>query len=70
MTFMFSLFDCITRSSSLSLEEMKLIATVYWIFQELDFLRLLISSKYGLISLRYSLIDGVLFLSALLSYPI
>ena len=36
-----SLFECITHSSSLCLEEIKLIAIVYWILNVSDFLRLL-----------------------------
>ena len=39
MISMLSLFECILRSSSLSLEEIKLIAIVNWIFHMPDFLR-------------------------------
>ena len=48
MTFsMLSLFECITRFSSLSIEEIKLFAIVNWIFHVSDFLRLFIMSfKY------------------------
>ena len=47
-----SLFEWITRFSSRSLEEIKLIAIVNWIFHVSDFLRsFMISFKYGLISL-------------------
>ena len=68
---MLSLFECITHSSSLSLEEIKLIAIFNWIFHVSDFLRLfMMSFKYGLILLRYSLTDRVLFLSTLLSNSI
>ena len=66
---MLSLFECITRSSSLSIEEIKLFAIVHWIFHLLDVLRLfMISFKYGLMLLKYSSTDSVLFLSRLLSY--
>ena len=59
-------FECITPSSSLSLEEIKLIAFFIWIFHVSDFFRLFIMSfKYGLIVLRYSSTDSV-FLSPLL----
>ena len=69
MISMVSLFECITRSSSLSKEEIKLFAIVNRIFHLSDFLRLVIMSfKYGLILLRYSLTDNVLFSSLLLSY--
>ena len=62
-----SLFKCITRSSCLSLEEVKLIAIVNWIFHMLNFLKLfMMSFKYSLILLRYSATDSVLFLSPLL----
>ena len=59
---MLSLFECITRSSSLSIEQTKLFAIVYWIFYLSDFLRIFMSFKYALILLRYSSTDGVLFL--------
>ena len=60
---MLFLFECITRSSSLSsLEEIILIVIANWIFHALDFVRpYMICSKYGLIVLRYLLIDSVLF---------
>ena len=65
-----SLFECITRSSSLFLEEIKLIATVNWVFHESEFLRLFnMSFKYHLILLKYSSTDSV-FLSSLLLYSI
>ena len=68
---MLSLFECITRSPSLSLEEMKLVAIVNLIFHVSDFLGFfVVSFKYGLILLRYSSFDSVLFLSPLLSYSI
>ena len=68
---MLSRFECITCSSSLSLEGIKLIATVNWIFLVSDFLRLLMMScKYGLTWLRCFSTDNVLFLSAWLSYSI
>ena len=53
---MLSIFEWITRSSSLSLEEIKLIGIVNCIFHVSDNLKLFMisSSKYGLISLRYS----------------
>ena len=69
-----SLFECITCSSSLPTEEIKLFAIVNWIFHVSDFLSLfmfiyLYSFKCGLILLRYSSTDSILFLSLLLSYP-
>ena len=71
MIYMLSLFECITRSSSLSLEDMKLFFIVYWTFHALDFLRsFIISFKYGLNLLRYSSNGSVLFLSLLGSYSI
>ena len=55
MISMLSLFECITCSSLLSLEELKLIATVNRIFDGLGFLRLsFMDFKYDLILLRYS----------------
>ena len=64
---MLSLFGCIKRSSSLSMEEIKLFTIAYCIFHVSDILRLFIMSfKYGLILLRYYLTDSVLFLSTLL----
>ena len=68
---MFSLFECITRSLQLSLEDIKLIAIAKWIFHVSDiFISFIISFKYDLILLRYSSIDNALFLSTLLSYLI
>ena len=55
MIFILSLYECITCSSLVSLEETRLIAAVNWIFHVLYFLRLfMISLKYGLISSIYS----------------
>ena len=69
MISMLSLFECITRSSSLSMEEKKLFDIVNSIFHVLDFLRLfMMSFKYVLILLKYSSTDIALFLSPLLSY--
>ena len=63
---MLSLFECITFSSSLSMEVIKLFAIANWIFYVPDFIRLfMISFKYGLTLLRYSSTDSVLFLSVL-----
>ena len=60
MISMLSLFECITCSSSLSLEEIKLIAIVNCISNVSDFLRLfMMSFKYGVILLRYSSTDKV-----------
>ena len=71
MISMLSLFECITRSLSDPLEDIKLIAIANWIFHVSDVLGLFaMSFKYGLISSRYYLIDGVLVLSSLLSYLI
>ena len=69
---MLSVFECVTRSFSLSMEEIKLFAIANWIFHQMsDFFRLFIMSfKYGLILLRYSSAYSVLFLSSLLSYSI
>ena len=68
---MLSLFECITRSSSLSMEEIMLFAIINWTFHVSDFLRLfMMSFKYGLILLRYSSTDIVLFLSPFPSYSI
>ena len=68
---MLSIFEWITRSSSLSLEEIKLIGIVNCIFHVSDNLKLFMmsSSKYGLISLRYSSAYSVLFLSPLIITP-
>ena len=68
MISLLSLFECITRSSSLPLKEIKLIAIVNWGFHVSDFFMMFF--KYGLIILRYSSIDCVLFLPSLLSYSI
>ena len=71
MISMLSLFECITSSSSLSIEEIKLFAIVNWIFYVSDFLRLfMMSLKYGLILFRCTSADSALFLSPLLSYSI
>ena len=72
MTFMLSLFECITRSSSLpSSEEEKLGIIVNWIFHVTACLRSFIMSlKYGLILSRYPSTDSILFLSPLLLYSI
>ena len=71
MIFMLLLFECITHSSPLSIEEIKLFAIVNWIFQVSDFLRLfMMCFKYGLTLLRDSSTDSVLFESPLLSYSI
>ena len=65
------IFWIITRSSSLSLKERKLIAIINWIFHASDFLRFfMISFNYGLILLRYLSTNNVLFLQPLLSYSI
>ena len=68
MISLLSLFECITRSSSLPLKEIKLIAIVNLGFHVSDFFMMFF--KYGLIILRYSSIDCVLFLPSLLSYSI
>ena len=49
MVSLLSLFECITCSWSLSLEEIKLVA----VFQVSDFLRLFISFKYGFIKVFF-----------------
>ena len=68
MISLLSLFKYITHSSSLSMQEIKLFGIVSLIFLVSDILGLLlISFKYGLILLTYSLTDTVLFLSLLLS---
>ena len=55
MISMLSLFECITRSSILSMEEIQLFAAVDLIFHVTDFLRLfMMSFKHELILLRYS----------------
>ena len=63
MNYILSLFECIMRSSSLYLEEIKLIAIVSWIFHVSNFLR-------SFMIFWYSSIDSALFLSPLLSYSI
>ena len=69
MVSMLSLLQCITHSSSLSMEEIKLIAIISWIFHVPEFLRLFIMPlKYGLILIRHSSTDSVSFLSLLPSY--
>ena len=69
MISMLSIFECITPSSSLSMEEITLFAIVNWIFLVSNFLRFYIKSfKYGPILLRYSSTDNVLFPSPLLLY--
>ena len=71
MTSMLSIFDCIKYSSSLSMEEIELFAIVNWISHVSDFLRIFMDSfKQGLILLRYSSTDIVLFRSLSLSYSI
>ena len=48
MTSTLSLFECIRHSKSVSLEDIKLIANVNWVFNVSGFLRLfIISFKYG-----------------------
>ena len=67
---MLSNFECIIHSSLLSLEKNQIV-TVNSIFPVSNFVRLILMSfKYGLILLRYSLTDSVLFLSSILSYSI
>ena len=62
MISMLSIFECITRSSSLSMKKLKLIAIVNWIFHVSDFLRVfMMLLKYCLILLRYSSTDSVSF---------
>ena len=59
---MLSLFECITHSSSLPLEKIKLIGIVNWIFHVSGFLILFrMSFKYGLVLSRYSSTDSVFF---------
>ena len=71
MISMLSLFECILRSLLLSTEEIKLFAIVGWIFYLSDSLKLfMISFKYGLILLRCSSTDSILFLSLLVPYSI
>ena len=52
------------------MEEITLFGIVNWIFCMLNFLRLFMSFKYGLILLRYSSSGSVLFPSLLLSNSI
>ena len=67
MISMLSLLECIIRSSSVSLEKIKLICIVNWIYHVSFFLNLfMIFFKCRVISLRYSPIDSVLLLSSLL----
>ena len=69
MIFILSLFECVTRPSLLSLKEIRLIVTANWFFHVSNFLRsFMISFKYGLLLLRYSLTNSVLFLLLLLLY--
>ena len=77
MISMLSLLECITSSSLLSIEDIKLIAFVSLIFQVSDLLRLYMMSfkncknfKNGLILFRYSSTNSVLFPLPLLSYSI
>ena len=65
-----SLFEYITHFLSLHLEDIKLIAFVNWIFLVHVLRSFMISFKCGLILLRYSSNDSVLFLSPLPSYSI
>ena len=52
--FCFIFFECIIHYSSFSLEEIKLIFIVSWIFRPSNFLRsFMIAFKYGIILLRY-----------------
>ena len=68
MICMLPLFKCITNFSSLSWREIQLIAIVNWVFVVSYFLALfMMSFKNGLLLSTYSLIDGVFFLSPLLS---
>ena len=68
---MLSLFECITRSYLLPIEEIKVFAIVNWIFYASDFLRVLMMFfKYAPNLLRYFSNDSVLFLSLLLSHSI
>ena len=55
MVSMLSLFEYMTGYSSVSLQEVKLIAIVNWMFHESDTLTsFMISFKYGLTLLKYS----------------
>ena len=64
------IYQSLNALNAMSLEDIRLIANVTWIFHESDFLILfMISSNYGLILLlRFSSIDNALFLSPFLSY--
>ena len=67
MISMLSLFECITYALSLSTEEIFLFVIVTRIFHVSDFLSLfMMSFKCGLILLRNSSTDSVLFLSPVL----
>ena len=66
---MLSVLEYVTRSSSVYLEEIKLITIINWIFHVADLLRsFMISFKDGLTSLRDYSVDRFFFLSSLLSY--
>ena len=66
---MLSLFECITGSSSLFLEDIKSIAIANSICRVSDFFRsFMLSFRYGLILLTYSSVDSVLFVLPLFSY--
>ena len=66
---MLSLFECISCSSSLFLEEMNLIAIINLIFYLSDFWRsFMMSFKYDLILSRYPLIEKFLLLKPLILY--
>ena len=72
---MLSLFECMTCSLPLPLEEIRLIATVNSIFHLSDFLRLFMSFEYGLILLSilqlmvfYFTVTSTFTLSLLLLY--
>ena len=66
---MLSLFECISCSSSLFLEEMNLIAIINLIFYLSDFWRsFMMSFKYDLIFSRYPLIEKFLLLKPLILY--
>ena len=64
-------FECITCSSSLSMEEIKLFAIVTWTFHVSGFLKLfMMSFRYDLILLKYSSREISLFVSSLLLYSL
>ena len=67
---MLPLFECMSHSLLLSMDEIKLFTIVNRIFHEPDFLKLLIMSFYGLILLRYPSTDSVLFLLPLRLYSL